>query len=81
MKYEKKIIDSEKKKIDWSVVKDKCLNAVKVSIFTLIMLAGFWAVYVVLWNALGFPCTTPAAWLLFLQAIVSESFFIKWCIK
>jgi hypothetical protein len=45
------------------------------------MLVGFWAVYVVAWKALGFTVNDTALWLLFVQAIISETMFIKWFSK
>lgn len=81
MKYEKKISEPGKKKIDWPVVKEKFLNSVKAAILAIVMLVGFWAVYIFMWYELKFPITDAAMWLLFLQAVVSEAFFFKWAIK
>lgn len=69
------------KKINWSKVKDRIINIIRFIIFTVVMLVGFWAVYVVLWKALGFPVTNNALWVLFVQAVISETLFIKWFSK
>ena len=66
------------KKVNWSKVKDRIINIIRFIIFTVVMLVGFWAVYVVLWKALGFPVTNNALWVLFVQAVISETLFIKW---
>lgn len=69
------------KKVNWSKVKDRIINIIRFIIFTVVMLVGFWAVYVVLWKALGFPVTNNALWVLFIQAVISETLFIKWFSK
>lgn len=69
------------KKVNWSKVKDRIINITRFIIFTVVMLVGFWAVYVVLWKALGFPVTNNALWVLFVQAVISETLFIKWFSK
>lgn len=69
------------KKVNWSKVKDRIINIIRFIIFTVVMLVGFWAVYVVLWKALGFPLTNNALWVLFVQAVISETLFIKWFSK
>jgi hypothetical protein len=69
------------KKVNWSKVKDRIINIIRFIIFTVVMLVGFWAVYVVLWKALGFPVTNNALWVLFVQAVISETLFIKWFSK
>lgn len=69
------------KKVNWSKVKDRIINIIRFIIFTVVMLVGFWAVYVVLWKALGFPVTNNALWVLFVQAVISETMFIKWFSK
>lgn len=69
------------KKVNWSKVKDRIINIIRFIIFTVVMLVGFWAVYVVLWKVLGFPVTNNALWVLFVQAVISETLFIKWFSK
>ena len=69
------------KKVNWSKVKDRIINIIRFIIFTVVMLVGFWAVYVVLWKVLGFPVNDTALWLLFVQAVISETMFIKWFSK
>ena len=69
------------KKVNWSKVKDRIINIIRFVIFTVVMLVGFWAVYLVLWKALGFPVTNNALWVLFIQAVISETMFIKWFSK
>ncbi len=69
------------KKVNWSKVKDRIINIIRFVIFTVVMLVGFWAVYLVLWKALGFPVTDNALWVLFIQAVISETMFIKWFSK
>lgn len=69
------------KKVNWSKVKDRIINIIRFIIFTVVMLVGFWAVYVVLWKVLGFPVTNNALWVLFIQAVISETMFIKWFSK
>ena len=69
------------KKVNWSKVKDRIINIIRFIIFTVVMLVGFWAVYVVLWKALGYPVTNNALWVLFVQAVISETLFIKWFSK
>jgi hypothetical protein len=69
------------KKVNWSKVKDRIINIIRFIIFTVVMLVGFWAVYVVAWKALGFTVNDTALWLLFVQAIISETMFIKWFSK
>lgn len=69
------------KKVNWSKVKDRIINIIRFIIFTVVMLVGFWAVYVVFWKALGFPVTNNALWVLFVQAVISETLFIKWFSK
>lgn len=69
------------KKVNWTKVRDRIINIIRFIIFTVVMLVGFWAVYVVLWKALGFPVTNNALWVLFVQAVISETLFIKWFSK
>lgn len=69
------------KKVNWSKVKDRIINIIRFIIFTVVILVGFWAVYVVTWKALGFTVNDTALWLLFVQAIISETMFIKWFSK
>ena len=69
------------KKVNWTKVRDRIINIIRFVIFTVVMLVGFWAVYVALWKVLGFPVTTNALWVLFIQAVVSETMFIKWFSK
>lgn len=69
------------KKVNWSKVKDRIINIIRFIIFTVVMLVGFWAVYVVFWKVLGFPVTNNALWVLFIQAVISETLFIKWFSK
>lgn len=69
------------KKVNWTKVRDRIINIIRFIIFTVVMLVGFWAVYVVLWKALGFPVTNNASWVLFVQAVISETLFIKWFSK
>ena len=72
--------------LDFSIqVCDVCLDFVTLGAVgngpAVVMLVGFWAVYVVLWKALGFPVTNNALWVLFVQAVISETLFIKWFSK
>ena len=69
------------KKVNWTKIRDRIINIIRFVIFTVVMLVGFWAVYVALWKVLGFPVTTNALWVLFIQAVVSETMFIKWFSK
>lgn len=69
------------KKVNWTKVRDRIINIIRFIIFTVVMLVGFWAVYVVLWKVLGFPVTNTAMWVLFVQAVISETMFIKWFSK
>lgn len=69
------------KKINWKVIKKYIINAARFTVFTVVMLVGFWAVYLMLWDVLGFPVNNTAMWLLFFQAIISETMFIKWFSK
>ena len=69
------------KKVNWNKVRDRIINIIRFIIFTVVMLVGFWAVYVVLWKVLGFPVTNNALWVLFIQAVISETLFIKWFSK
>ena len=69
------------KKVNWTKVRDRIINIIRFIIFTAVMLVGFWAVYVVLWKVLGFPVTNNALWVLFIQAVISETMFIKWFSK
>lgn len=69
------------KKVNWTKVRDRIINIIRFIIFTVVMLVGFWAVYVVLWKVLGFPVTNNALWVLFIQAVISETMFIKWFSK
>ena len=69
------------KKVNWTKVRDRIINIIRFIIFTVVMLVGFWAVYVVLWKVLGFPVTNNALWVLFIQAVISETLFIKWFSK
>lgn len=66
------------RKINWKKILDKILNVCKFTLFTIVMLCGFWAIYIFMWYELGFPTTTPAMWLLFGQAVISELLFFKW---
>ena len=61
------------KKVNWTKVRDRIINIIRFIIFTVVMLVGFWAVYVVLWKALGFPVTNTAMWVLLIQAVISET--------
>lgn len=71
----------KKNQINRVKIKKYINNAARFTIFTVVMLVGFWAVYLMLWNALGFPVNNTAMWLLFFQAIISETMFIKWFSK
>lgn len=68
----------KKNHINWMKIKTYINNAARIIIFSVIMLVGFWTVYLMLWNALGFPITTNAVLLLLIQAVISETMFIKW---
>lgn len=68
----------KKNHINWMKIKTYINNAARIIIFSLVMLVGFWTVYLMLWNALGFPITTNAVLLLLIQAVISETMFIKW---
>lgn len=68
----------KKNHINWMKIKTYINNAARIIIFSLVMLVGFWTVYLMLWNALGFPITTNAVLLLLIQALISETMFIKW---
>ena len=68
----------KKNHINWMKIKTYINNAARIIIFSLVMLVGFWTVYLLLWNALGFPITTNAVLLLLIQAVISETMFIKW---
>lgn len=65
------------KKINWKKILNKVLNVCKFTLFTVVMLCGFWAIYIFAWYELGFPTTAPAMWLLFVQAVISELLFFK----
>ena len=69
------------KKVNWTKVRDRIINIIRFIISTVVMLVGFWAVYVALWKVLGFPVTNNALWVLFVQAVISETMFIKWFSK
>lgn len=68
----------KKNHINWMKIKTYINNAARIIIFSVVMLVGFWTVYLMLWNALGFPITTNAVLLLLIQALISETMFIKW---
>ena len=68
----------KKNHINWMKIKTYINNAARIIIFSVVMLVGFWTVYLLLWNALGFPITTNAVVLLLIQALISETMFIKW---
>ena len=68
----------KKSQINWVRIKKYINNAARIIIFSVVMLVGFWTVYLMLWNALGFPITTNAVLLLLIQAVISETMFIKW---
>ena len=68
----------KKNHINWMKIKTYINNAARIIIFSVVMLVGFWTVYLMLWNALGFPITTNAVLLLLIQAVISETMFIKW---
>lgn len=68
----------KKNHINWMKIKTYINNAARIIIFLVVMLVGFWTVYLMLWNALGFPITTNAVLLLLIQAVISETMFIKW---
>ena len=72
---------NKKRKINWADIKDRILKALKFTVFTVVMIMGFWLLYTMVWYRLGFPLTDAAQWLLFVQAIVSEVFFLKWLDK
>ena len=68
----------KKNHINWMKIKTYINIAARIIIFSVVMLVGFWTVYLMLWNALGFPITTNAVLLLLIQALISETMFIKW---
>ena len=68
----------KKNHINWVKIKTYINNAARIIIFSVVMLVGFWTVYLMLWNALGFPITTNAVLLLLIQAVISETIYIKW---
>lgn len=70
--------NADVKKINWNKVGEKILAALRFLVFSIVMLMGFWTIYVILWHVLGFQCNTTAMWLLFIQAIISELAFFKW---
>jgi hypothetical protein len=67
-----------KKKINWTDVKERVVNALKFTIFIVTGLMGFWVSYCILWNIIGLPTSTPAMWVMFGQAVVSEILFMRW---
>ncbi len=66
------------RKINWSKIKERIINVVKFTLFTLVMLMGFWTIYGIIWLLLGFPCNLQAAIVLLIQAIVSEIMLFRW---
>lgn len=66
------------KKINWSKIKERIINVVKFTLFTLVMLMGFWTTYGIIWMLLGFPCNLQATIVLLIQAIVSEIMLFRW---
>ena len=62
----------------WPKAKECVVAASKFIIFSVVMVMGFWTLYVILWHILGLPITDIATWLLFVQAVVSQVLFCKW---
>jgi len=62
----------------WPVIRERSLNAFKFILMTTTMIIGMWAIYTMLWMALGFPTTRNAMWLLFVQSVISEYVYVKW---
>lgn len=65
-------------KANWPKIKERIESAIKFLIMTLVMLAGFWIIYIFAWDALGFPLNNKAMWVLFFQALISEWLYVKW---
>lgn len=59
-------------KINWTRIKEKIFDAIYFTVLGIVMLMGFWIIYYMLWDALGFPINTTAMLVLFVQALISE---------
>jgi hypothetical protein len=56
----------------------KLLYAIKVIMFSVIMIMGFWVIYGMIWLGCGFTDADWAMWLLACLSIVSARLFLWW---
>jgi hypothetical protein len=56
----------------------KVLNVLKVVIFSVVMVMGFWVIYDMIWLGCGFTDDNWAMWLLACLSIVSARLFLWW---
>ena len=54
------------------------VKALKIIIFSVVMIMGFWLIYGMIWFALGLPEVNWGMWLLSILAMVSARLFLWW---
>jgi hypothetical protein len=62
----------------WSEWKDRIVNAIKFTIFTVTGIVGFFFIYTMIWLGVRIPFADWSLWVLFALAMLSEWLFVKW---
>ena len=56
----------------------KIVFALKVMIFSVVMIMGFWVIYGIIWIKVGLPTTDWYMWMLAVLSMISARLFIWW---
>lgn len=56
----------------------KVVAAIKIIIFSVVMIMGFWLIYGMIWFALGLPEVNWGMWLLAVLSMISARLFLRW---
>lgn len=65
-------------KESWQNFKERVDNVLRFVVLSVTMLMGFWLIYLMLLNTLGFTINNTTLWLLFGQSLISEWLYFKW---
>jgi hypothetical protein len=63
---------------DWNELKEYISNALKFILLITVMTIGFWAIYAMVWMAIGLPEPSWYMWALFGLAVLTEYNYVCW---
>ena len=67
-----------KNKLNWTEIKEKIINALKLIIMVITMVVGFWAIYLIIWTVCGLTQNVAITGGLLALALFSECLFLLW---